>query len=65
MMSSKEVMKQAFNLMSGTLKEEIKNNLPSTRTKFGTFFYQNLIIFIILSFNMIYGKDKKSVTLLS
>ena len=32
MMSSKEVMKQAFNLMSGTLKEEIKNNLDNTRS---------------------------------
>jgi len=32
MMSSKEVMKQAFNLMSGTLKEEIKNNLENPRS---------------------------------
>ena len=32
MMSSKEVMKQAFNLMSGTLKEEIKDNLENSRS---------------------------------
>ena len=32
MMSSKEVMKQAFNLMSGTLKEEIKNNLENPKS---------------------------------
>ena len=32
MMSSKEVMKQALNLMSGTLKEEIKDNLENTRS---------------------------------
>ena len=32
MMSSKEVMKQAFNLMAGPLKEEIKNNLESPKS---------------------------------
>ena len=32
MMSPKDVMKQAFNLMSGKLKEEIKNNLDNTRS---------------------------------
>ena len=32
MMSSKEVMKQAFELMSGSLKEEIKNNLDNTKS---------------------------------
>ena len=32
MMSSKEVMKQALDLMSGTLKEEIKNNLENPKS---------------------------------
>ena len=32
MMSSKDVMKQALDLMSGKLKEEIKNNLDNTRS---------------------------------
>ena len=37
MMSSKEVMKQALNLMSGTLKEEIKNNLENPKSYTRTF----------------------------
>ena len=32
MISSKDVMKQALNLMSGTLKEEIKDNLENSRS---------------------------------
>ena len=37
MMSSKEVMKQALDLMSGTLKEEIKNNLENPKSYTRTF----------------------------
>jgi len=37
MMSSKEVMKEALNLMSGTLKEEIKNNLENPKSYTRTF----------------------------
>ena len=37
MMSSKDVMKQALDLMSGKLKEEIKNNLESPKSYTRTF----------------------------
>jgi len=37
MMSSKEVMKQALDLMSGALKEEIKKNLENPRSYTRTF----------------------------
>ena len=37
MISSKDVMKQALDLMSGTLKEEIKNNLENPKSYTRTF----------------------------
>ena len=57
MMSSKEVMKQALDLMSGTLKEEIKNNLENTKA------YTRLFVKIINEINSMKVKIPKFTTL--